>query len=245
MTVTEHDQLFEKIRGLLRKAEKTPYEQEANTFFAKAQELMLKYRIDEATLWAQDPSRREQIESMEVEIRDKQPGARSKRILLRTIAELSSCRFYYREAGNCSIVVGFPKDLIWVEMLYTSVMKQASFKMVMAQAKDGDGINSRTFRNNFYKGFCSRLSERLKETYGQAQQAVAYTGSQALVLQDRRKQVDDWIKRNVRLSFARNQDTSTRNYRAMTHGQMAAETTDISGGSANKLNPKTQRQLNG
>src|SRR3954469_24189165 len=77
--MSDQQKMFEKIRGLLRKAESTTFEQEANTFFAKAQELMLRYRIDEEALWKLDPERRANIDQIFITLRDRDSGVMHKR----------------------------------------------------------------------------------------------------------------------------------------------------------------------
>jgi hypothetical protein len=225
--MNDQEKLFDKIRKLLRQAENTPHEEEARTFYAKAQELMLRFRIEESLLWVNDPSKRESIDTIDIGIKDKQPGARYKRLILLRIAQLSSCRMYYIHAGNQSKVVGFPQDLVWTDMLYSSIMSQASFAMAKAQAIDGDGINTRTFRNNFYRGFANRIIERLDETYKQAVESVAYSGSTALVLASRAAQVDQYVDKNLNLGRASRPGAFQYNEKAMTHGRLAADVTDI------------------
>lgn len=86
------EKLANKIRGLLRKAEATQFEEEADAFLRKAQELMMTHGIDEERLWANDPSRRAKVETVKVKVPDNKPGAMEKRIILNKIARLNHCR---------------------------------------------------------------------------------------------------------------------------------------------------------
>ena len=60
MTLTDEKKqdIYRKVRGLLRKAEATDYDAEAMLFVKKAQELMFTYAIDEERLWAEEPDSR-------------------------------------------------------------------------------------------------------------------------------------------------------------------------------------------
>jgi uncharacterized protein YoaH (UPF0181 family) len=55
LTGEQLQKYMERITNLLAKADSTEYPEEAKTFRAKAQELMQKYRLDEANLLAADP----------------------------------------------------------------------------------------------------------------------------------------------------------------------------------------------
>lgn len=247
----EQAALYEKIRAILRKAESSTFEAEANTFFAKAQELMLRYRIDEEELWRRDPHKRTTIEQVYIAISDKDAGSMFRRLILRTVAELSSCRMYYKSNQGTSVVVGFSNDLIWVEMLFSSIIVQANFKMAhaqaMAQAND-PRLNSRTFRNNFWEGFQESICFRLHDTYRQAQREVnlAQSPSQeagsAIALQDRKAKVDAWVNANLSLGRGKAvRGSSTYNEGAQKSGKFAAGTTDISGGRASVARTNTPR----
>ena len=50
--MTDDDRRLSTIRALLAKAEATEYPDEAEAFFAKASELISRWAIDEAMLWA-------------------------------------------------------------------------------------------------------------------------------------------------------------------------------------------------
>lgn len=238
IVVDEQEKLFTKIRGLLRQAENTPYEEEANSFIRKAQELMLRYQIDEEALWASDPNRRQKVEQTNFKIADKTPGAQYRRIILSQIAQVSSCRMWYTEGSANSTVAGFPVDLVWVDMLFTSILTQANFKMAMAQAIQTG--NARTFRTNWWAGYCSQISKRINETYAQARADVeTSTGASTdLMIRDRRMKVDDYVNSKVSLRSTSYRDSSRYDAGARAAGKQAADTTDISGGRRSVSKPK-------
>ena len=50
--MSTNDSVLHKVRALLAKAEATPFDAEAEAFTSKAQELIARYRIDDALLSA-------------------------------------------------------------------------------------------------------------------------------------------------------------------------------------------------
>jgi hypothetical protein len=105
-------------------------------------------------------------------------------------------------------------------------------------------VHTRTFRNNFWMGFSDTIADRLDEAYKVANTAVAYTGSQELVLASRKQAVDDWVNQNLRLGRGSGYDSGTRNMAAQNHGRIAAKTVDISGGSRTNIGTSKPKELN-
>lgn len=230
----DREALFHKVRSLLKKAESTPFEEEAAAFFAKAQELVIKYAIDEEALWKNDPSKREEIIIESIEIKDRGTGEAMRQMLFQ-VANNSRCRMWYTSGANKSSICGFSSDVIFAEMLFASIRKQMNFKYAIAVA-EGRTSHHITFRNDFVTGFSHRIIERLEEQLRQqnewlAQERTATGESTALVIRDRRQKVDDWV--NERMKFGRARRSSSRGIRdvnAAAKGRVAAESADISGG---------------
>ena len=231
-----NEALHEKVRGLLRKAEQTPFEEEAALFFKKAQELVVKYAIDEEALWANDPSRREEIHTETVEIKDKQAGSHYRRMILSQIATNNNCRVWYTPGKDQSTVAGYPSDTVFVIMLYSSVISHMNFSMAKAMARyTAEGRSTRTFRKDFTAGYSDRIVDRLvemrREQLAYLRMQVTDTGkSTDLVLRDRSAKVDDWVNDNFHLSTGSYRDSGTRDHTARGAGNLAGATADLSGG---------------
>lgn len=230
--MTDHDKeaLFEKIRKLLRKAESTKFEEEANAFIQKAQELMLRYQIDEEKLWKDDPQAREKIETITITVNSGSPGSQYQRIILSQVAQLSNSRMWFTEGTDKCTVAGFSVDLAWVDMLFASILVQARFKMVIAQA--ASTTNARTFRTNWWRAYCDRICERLRETYRNAERVIdaSASTSTSLVLADRNALVNAYVSKTVKLRSSSYRDSSRYDDGASSAGRKAANETDISGG---------------
>ena len=231
-----NEALHEKIRGLLRKAEQTPYEEEAALFFKKAQELVVKYAIDEEALWATDPSKREEIHTETVEIKDKQAGSHYRRMILNQIGHNNNCRVWYTPGRDESTIAGYPSDTVFVLMLYSSVINHMNFSMAKAMARHtSEGRSTRTFRKDFTAGYSDRIVERLMDMKREQdaylrQQTTSSGQSTDLVLRDRGAKVSEWVNENFRLRTGSYRDSGTRDHTAGGAGYLSGNSADLSGG---------------
>lgn len=227
-----NEQLHEKVRGLLRKAESTPYEEEAALFYNKAQELIVRYAIDQEALWATDPSKREEIHTEQITLKDKMAGSHYRRQILHRIAVNNNCRTWYTPGTDTSTVCGYPSDTMFVAMLYQSVMTHMNFRMADALARHtAEGRSTRTFRKSFTAGYSDRIVERLREMYtAQRNVFVAEGKGTDLVLRSRADKVDDWVDTHMRLSTGSYTDRGKHDSKAAGAGYLAGNSADLSGG---------------
>lgn len=238
---TDVSGLHEKIRGLLRKAEGTPYEEEAAVFYEKAQELIAKYAIDQEALWATDASLREEIHTEDITIKDKMAGAHYRRTILQRIANNNNCRVWYTSGTDTTTVCGYPSDTLFVVMLYNSVMTHMNFRMADALARHtAEGRTTRTFRKSFTVGYSDRICERLNEMR-RAQLAVLRTQVDTsgkttdLVLRDRATKVNEWVDENMQLTARKFRDSGKSDHTAMGAGYLAGNTADLTGGKGGSI----------
>lgn len=181
-----------RIRALLAKAESTDFPEEAEALTAKAQQLMAQHSIDEALLAAGSGSG---SEPGACRIGIDNPYEAPKAVLLDAVADANRARSVWsKDLGFCT-VVGFPADLEAVELLYTSLLVQATSAMNGAGARrpggrgggreeratagrgpaargggpaaDG-GARTKSFRQSFLIAYASRIRERLAEATAQA-----------------------------------------------------------------------------
>jgi hypothetical protein len=149
-----------RVRALLTKAESTDFPEEADAFTAKAQELMARHRIDHALL-AATTGERDQPVTRRVSIDN--PYEAPKTLLLQVVAEANSCRAVWMKRFGFTTIVGFPTDLDSTELLFTSLLVQATRAMTQAKpSTDRYGRNTtRSFRQSFLTAYASRIGERL------------------------------------------------------------------------------------
>ena len=151
-----------RIRALLAKAESTEFPDEAEALTTKAQQLMAQHSIDEALLAASSGSG---SEPGACRIGVDNPYEAPKAVLLDAVAGANRAKSVWsKDLGFCT-VVGFPADLEAVELLYTSLLVQATSAMNSAGVQRGGGGGSRTksFRQSFLVAYAARIRERLAE----------------------------------------------------------------------------------
>jgi hypothetical protein len=189
------DPVLMKVRALLAQAESTSYEAEAEAFTAKAQELMARYAIDAAVLWAQS-ERDERPVTIRLPIDD--PYADIKSLLLQRVAYHSRCKAVHHPRYGLESVIGFASDIAAAEMLFTSllVQSQAALQAEAAKAEPGGRTRSRSFRSSFLLSFTRRIDERLAEVNGFVESAAVAErdGSLLPVLAARDSIVDDAVE---------------------------------------------------
>ena len=152
--------MLTRIRALLAKAEATGFPDEAEALTAKAQELTARHSIDEALLAARAPA---PDAPGACRIGVEPPYEQAKAVLLDAVAGANHCRTVWNEPFAFSTVVGFEADLEAVELLYTSLLVQATHAMTKAEAaqRAGGRRRTKTFRQSFFAAYAHRMGIRL------------------------------------------------------------------------------------
>jgi Protein of unknown function (DUF2786) len=177
-----------RVRKLLAVAEhpNTPPE-EADSAARAAERLIAKYAIDEALLEAAAQTKsKPESRTMVVD----PPYASAKTRLVGAVANAHSVRaIIVRNTGETHhvILIGFAADLQVVDLLYTSLLLQATTS-VRRQPASG-----RAFRRAFLIGFAAEVGQRLSATRRDAVAAVG-GASTALALRDRQSDVEDAVR---------------------------------------------------
>jgi hypothetical protein len=184
----QNTRVLEKVRALLAKAESTTFPEEAEALSAKAQELMARHAIDSAMVVAgAGAGARDAPTGVRVPVDDPYAGAKS--ILLAEVAAANRCRAVWSKGFSFSTVLGFDADLEFVDVLYTSLLVQATSAMVAAGSQVDRSGRSRTrsFRQAFLLAYASRIGQRLREAEAASRAAAAEEYGEALlpVLADR------------------------------------------------------------
>ena len=170
--------VLHKVTSLLAKAESTNFPSEAEALTAKAQELMTRHAIDRAHVEARSGDA-PQVGGRRVGVDDPYAGARY--LLLSAVAQANRCRAVWSRQWWFSTVFGDEGDLDAVELLYTSLLVQATRAMVAEPRPTGGSAGStRSFRQSFLVAFAGRIGERLAEA-AEAVTADEATRSTALV----------------------------------------------------------------
>lgn len=163
---TVDERVLARVRALLAKAESTTFPAEAEAFSAGAQALMARHSIDFALLAASNHSSADEPTGRRIGIDN--PYEAPKAALLAAVAEANRCRVVWSQQLGFSTVVGFPADLDAVDVLFTSLLIQATTAMTLAGSRTHANGRSRTrsFRQSFLTAYATRIGERLIETTG-------------------------------------------------------------------------------
>lgn len=224
------DSMLDKIRALLAKAEATNFPEEAKAFTEKAQELMTKYAISEATLDASRPAQqRGQVTTHHFIVEN--PYAQAKITLLDVVAKNNHCQVYMTKMRGKkpadpipATVVGYQADIDLVMMLWTSLLIQCNREMAITPRPDTIRNTSqvRTWKKWFLMGYASGIGARLRK----AEQAVSASNSTALVLANRDQEVERYLADNVRLGTPK-RDKGAFNGDGYSGGRSAADRADV------------------
>jgi hypothetical protein len=213
--------MLAKVRALLAKAESTDFEEEAAALTAKAQELMARHAIDQAMV--EDSRTGQPPQGRRIGIDD--PYAAGKARLLVSVAGANRCRTVWMDDYGFSTVFGFPGDLDIVDVLYTSLLVQATRAMTAAGSVRDEAGRSRTrsFRLSFLVSFAVRIGERLGAATARAtDEAEAVHGDALLpVLAQRRAEVDDAV--TAAFPRLRAMNTPVSNWNGWVAGRVAAD----------------------
>lgn len=186
------DVILDKVRKLLAKAEDsacTPAEAEA--FNAKAAHLIAKYGVDRAMLAEADPTS-DMVGDRIIDL--PAPYAMDKCSLLSGVASALRCQAIRRQGWSgdrrmfAMHLFGFASDLDRVELLFTSLLVQASQSLSTQDVPSWENVAA--YRRSWLAGFTYAVVARLRAAESRAasdaQESAPTTGrSVALVLVDR------------------------------------------------------------
>jgi hypothetical protein len=228
----DNSAILDKIRKLLAKAEDpgcTPAEASALT--DKAATLIAKYGVDRALLAASRPESDQLGDRM---IHVPPPYSLDKAGLLSQVAVSLRCRTVRQRSHTDTSaytmhLFGFASDLERVELLYTSLLVQASYALGATPVPFDE--SPAAFRRSWLAGFAQAVGRRLREAERRATQeprAPRPDGpSLALVLADRSNLVDrrvDAVYPALRSAGPRRLGGS-----GMGHGYSAGQRADLGG----------------
>ncbi len=228
--------VLHKVRSLLAKAESTTFPDEAESLTAKAQELMDRHAIDRAMVASASGTaggpegRRVRIES---------PYSREKYLLLAATASANRSRAVFSHHDGIATVVGFPEDHETIELLYTSLLLQATSAML--QKGDRASTRTRRYRQSFLVAFATRIGGRLAAADAEVVATAdrEHAGGVLPVLANRETAVENRLALDFPL--LRNRRVVVRDAVGWGHGTAAAERADIGGDSS--LRPDRRGRL--
>jgi hypothetical protein len=218
-----------RIRGLLAKAESTEFPEEAEALSAKAQELMTRHAVDAAVLDAEHgTSVTDQVVARRVHIDSPYPDA--KLHLLHGVGEVNGVRVIWLDRLGIATTVGLPADLDAVDLLFTSLLVQATRAMTTIGRVRVGSTRSPAFRRAFLTSYGIRVGERLSQARENVTEEASRNSGTDLVpvLRARSEAVDDVFAQMFPDTRAmRSRGFDARGWYA---GQLAADGADIGSG---------------
>jgi len=218
--------VLERVRALLAKAESITFVEEAEAFTAKAQELMARHAVDLAMLEGGTPAGGAGGRRIGVD----DPYAHAKSLLLAAVARANRCRSVWTRELGFSTVFGHEPDLDGVDLLYTSLLVQATTALAATGRRTDRSGRSRTrsFRSSFLVAYANRIGQRLCESAATAEEAGTAEHGAGLVpvMAARRKAVDDAVESTF--PDVRSYSVSVSNGAGWAAGTAAAEVARLS-----------------
>jgi hypothetical protein len=205
--MADADTIASRIVRLILKAESTEHEGERSLLIAKAQELQLRYAIDQEQLDRMHPDQAsEQIVERSVEIGHRGTGVAGRRMLAHHISESLPIRGFRRTGTRMFVWVGYESDVALAELLYAALLVQGEAELARAARRRPSWTAPATFRANFLLAYAEQVGERLAqqaaEQADEVQREIDDRGestSVALVIASRSERVDHKVKEKYRL----------------------------------------------
>ena len=218
------ERMLARIRALLAKAESTEFPEEAEALSARAQELMARHSIDQALVDARS-DRPHEPEGRRLPVDN--PYEAQKAVLLDVVSTANRCRAVWHRKLGFSTVFGFAADLGAVELLFTSLLVQATAAMLHAGARrDAYGRSrTRSFRSSFLAAYAQRIGERLQGAADDAttQAAAETTGKDLLPVLAARDQAVDRAIDAMFPGLQKHRIAGGGNYEGWVSGRAAAD----------------------
>jgi hypothetical protein len=234
MTETQADAKLpyaERIAKLLKKAENTDSQPEADALFGKAQQLMVKYAISEELLAQVDGRDIVQDHVVQDYIRYTGIFHMFQWDIGNVIAQVNDCKTLISKAGKSSglTIIGMSKDVERVKLLNASIQLQAAvaernwWRVNRDRFAYGTAFDKVKERRSFLSGYASGLRVKLMDAkragtndavtdVADATKTAAadVRKSTELVLVSKKRKIDDWVDSE----YGRTLRKVSRNYAA-------------------------------
>lgn len=245
--VGEDDGMLARVGKLLRHAEGASTEDERDAFFTKAQQLATTHSIELAQARAVQAKEENQqvltFEGVTLGHHGQHSNVRFIELML-AIARANDLRCSIRSNNTGVTLYGFDTDIQVVKALYVT--------LVLQMVADGDAyirsgahrpVHGRTARAAFYKGWSTRIGQRLQEAQAEAMRASGaltrtlddatglHVESKALALVAKDVEVADYyghMKRQHGVSGTWRGSSQVKDARSVSRGRAAAERARLS-----------------
>ncbi|MBD0854109.1 hypothetical protein CU043_08295 [Corynebacterium striatum] len=243
---SKQEKIREKVANLLRKAESTPFEDEADALIAKAQSLQQRYRIDEVL-------DADQVDCLARRVYIHTPYVKHQATLLGVIAHHNGCATVLVHGKGLASVIGSATDTAHVAQLFDSLNRQCDWYM-----RSGNGAaearrrgDTAAYRRSFLLAYAARIGELLDEANFEgladaANEHSAENGNDAAGRELARRAIPALCGRQVKSEETRNRlfphlssmSLSASSWAGVNDGVNAAEKSHLSGDSRGLDGPR-------
>ncbi|WP_080793968.1 DUF2786 domain-containing protein [Corynebacterium pacaense] len=187
-----------RIHALLKKAESTSFEKEAETLIDKAEQLRQQYRIEAVISDLYSPGMRPGLVATRVRIGA--PWIRHQFRLLSTVARAHSCAPLLLTGSGISTVIGTSEDVAHVIDLFTSLNRQRDHFMRRAPGAQAARENNETssYRHSFMIAYASNIGSLLRRAADEVVDSLGDVapeapGSVVAAFEDRRRRAESTL----------------------------------------------------
>lgn len=199
----EQQRILTRITALLRKAESTTFEAEAESLVAKAQQLRQRHRLDSVVDETVDD---QPLVSLRVHLAA--PWVRHQFLLLHRVAGANSCSAILMGGQAIASVIGHPQDVRHTVELFHSLNRQRDYFMRTSPgaAEATRAGDTTSYRRAFLLSYATRIGDLLEAANSDLSDARPGDERALVLLDDRRADVDDYLhsafQRTRSMSFA-------------------------------------------
>jgi len=187
------DDIISLVQKILEVAARSDKPGEVAAAQAKAQELIVRYQIEEAQLNGR--TKPGDITGVRLDVED--PYQSEKSILLNTIARHNYCRVL-RGAGYC-MVYGYNDDIQFTIRLYQilslHMVAEMRRKAKIARSNSVGKFYTKAWVSSFFNGYCVTIDERLKEAIKSAINSMDNPNSVAIVVRDKAHAIEEYFQK--------------------------------------------------
>lgn len=235
------DKQVDRINALLAKAEAASTQEEADTYNAKASELMIRYGVEQAMLAAARGEADASEEIVKITIDFKGQFAQAQMRLAWHVAQsltgeaVTGFKTTDYKGGVHLTLIGFDSDISNVKAMIASLLLQCESEMFdwweyEKAAYKGQGQYDKTVaRRSFIEGYSSAASKKIRDVYSRVvkEEQAKETGT-AVALVDRKKQVDNYMRSHFSVGKGRS-SYSRSDAAGRSAGRAAGARADVGG----------------
>ena len=196
----DRERYIDKVRKILAKAERAGTQEEAEVFFAKAAELITKWRIEDIEL--DQAGNTDDLETRKVQLGTYTPTAdvmAMKRVFKPLGVEVAYINYGGKGRPPFAVLIGWTRDIDKAQLLWASVEIQMVTVMKRTEPAGFDRNFIREWRQSFKLGFTKAVGHRMAMQVAVAKDAAeATTPGVGLVLVSKDQQLQKFIEDGTR-----------------------------------------------